>query len=385
MERLLISSFIDPAGMIYPKVNFLLSTSVSSLVASVSTMTIGHIQSIDLMLLAFALNGLSLGVIEGGSTVFVFQMWGTGAMPFIQAAYFMFGIGALAAPLLSEPFLILREPGDLMDGIEFGYSMAQSHQSHDSGTKFNLIIPYSILSGLMFCNAVIMLTVWWFNAETPEHPTRHSVKVTSGSVENGRSEGKMVVSKFWKVVVVALHLTLIHVYFGIDVGLASYLVTFVVMSDLRLTKTIGSHMTTMYWAAFTFTKLAAIVYIPWIGNRNSILLGLAVIMAGNAVLVPFAESSETMVWIGVALIGTGLSSIYACMLRYLEGFFPVTSTIGSLTSVAGVLGEFTFPALISLYIDQNPIVVIWVIAFSSCCIAILFPVIMLLCNMKLRI
>jgi hypothetical protein len=341
------------------------------------------------MLAAVAVNGISLGLIEGGSTVFVFHMWGREAMPFIQAAYFAFGLGALMAPLLSEPFLLIRKPGDLFEDMEFGYHVAQPHIVHEAGQKYNLIVPYSVLSAFMFCNAVVMLAIWFWYPQTPEHHSRITVDVSAEkSVETGVTGSgepeKQSNRKLWKFIVIVLHMIEIHLYFGIYVGLASYLVTFVVTSDLQLSKTTGSHMTTMYWSTFTFTKLAAILYIPFVGNRNSILLGLGVIVLGNMILIPFADSSEIALWIAVALIGAGLSAIYACMLRYLEGFFSITSTIGSLTSVAGVMGEFTFPAVISLFIDADPFVIIWVIAGSSMFMAVLFPIIMLLCNLKLK-
>lgn len=329
----------------------------------------------------FAVSGMSLGLIEGGSIVFVFHMWGSVAMPIIQTAYFMFGIGALAAPLLSQPFLLVTHPGDLMDGLEIGYRAAKSHEHlHDQGMECNLVVPYSVLAGLMLVNAVLMFLVWCWSPETPEHPSRIQVP-KEGSVVGMQEKTRSTV---WKAVVVMLHLLVVHLYFGVYVGLASYLSSFVVTSDLNLSKTEGAHMTTMFWSTFTFAKLVALAYTPWIGNRNSVLLGLSVMLTGSILLVLFAETSESLVWLAVALIGIGLSSIYACMLRYLENFFPVTSTIGSLTSVAGVLGEFTFPALISLFIDSTPIVVVWVVAASSVAMSALFPLIILLCNTKLK-
>lgn len=360
--------------MIYNRVNFLISTSVCSLIASLCTLAVGHLSSISLMLAAFSLNGVTLGIIEGGSTVFVFQMWGTTAMPFIQAAYFMFGIGALAAPLISQPFLITL-PADL-PGVDLDIE-----NDDRRGVHFNLIVPYAALAGLMFFNSVAMMFLWFFYPSTPEHSSRLTVSEPP-------ADGAVIlvhkkVRTTWKVIVITLHLIVIHLYFGVYVGLASFLVPFVVNSDLRLTKATGARMTTMYWSAFTFTKLIAMCFGQRIGHRNIVLAGISIMMTGSWILVHFAESNETMVWVGVALIGSGLSSIYACLLRYLESFFPVTSSIGSLTSVAGVMGEFTFPALISLFIEDDPVVVVWVVAVSSCLMLFFFPLIMLLCNTRL--
>lgn len=66
---------------------------------------------------------------------------------------------------------------------------------------------------------------------------------------------------------------------------------------------------------------------------------LGIIVLANVVLVPFGNTYEWALWSGVAILGVGMSSIWASIFGYLEEFFPVTSRMAASFTVAATFGE----------------------------------------------
>jgi FHS family Na+ dependent glucose MFS transporter 1 len=347
------------------------------MVCAVFTYLIGIMENIWLLLVVSMISFGCIGFVDGGTQVFFLHLWGKEAMPFIQLNYFLLGLGCLAAPLVAEPFLTNRD----------GHPIP----IHENGTivlqqmPFPVHYAYAVISASMVICCLLTLTAWWRDPDPSEHPSRNTNheadRLTDVSCHNRSSSNRYLA---WKVTAITLHLIFVHLYAGVEIGMGSFLVTFAVTSDLHLSKARGSYLTSMFWSTFTFMKLGAMIVIPYIGNSCNMLLGILIATTGSLILVPFASHDETMLWIGVALIGIGMSSVYACTFRYLEGFFPVTSLISGLTTFFFISGEFTFPFLISALIEHEPRFLLWVI--MSCCIVMLitYPLVMVICNSKLK-
>lgn len=174
-----------------------------------------------------------------------------------------------------------------------------------------------------------------------------------------------------------------HTYLGLEISFGSFLMTFAVNSSLKLSKATGAHLTTLFWSTFTFIRVITILVINRVGITAVLFTSLTVTLLANAILLPYGDTSELMLWIGVGMIGIGMSSVWACIFGFLEQFFPVTSVIGSLMIVAGVLGEFVFPVLISYFVKDYPKILLWVVLFCSVSTCCLFLLIYLICTLRL--
>ena len=71
-----------------------------------------------------------------------------------------------------------------------------------------------------------------------------------------------------------------------------------------------------------------------------LIIDLALIMASNAILLPFANHYEWALWVGSALMGFGVSSVYPTLWTFLEEILPVTSKMTSVVNVCASVGEF---------------------------------------------
>ena len=302
--------------------------------------------------------------------------------------------------------------------------------------QIRLIYPYSIIAAFLVLNASLCLAVWLKFPLTKPHPSRRQQQPDNSRIEMRTSRSSLCISSGsfsggvgienrafygsascvptttsaatddktgsrsqaatgglgspeyrssrmyarWKAVVVVLTLLFMHTYLGLEIAFGSFLTTFAVNSSLSLSKVDGAHLTTLFWSTFTLFRVATVFYIEVVGNERNIFASLTVILIANACLVPFGASNVTLLIIGVALIGIGISSVWACVFGFLEEHFPVTSLMSAFMIVAATLGEFVFPAVISAFIAKDPQILMWVTLFCSSAIAILFTAMATVCR-----
>ena len=358
--------------MIYPYTNFLLGTVVALTASACFTAAFAWIKTLWLLLLFFALNGACLGYFESGSNVYIIYLWGKETPPFMQSLQFMFGVGALLVPMIIKPFLIVRDESE-EDELKI-------NEYHPEDVQ--LWIPFTIIAAFLLFNAISVLIVWIKWPITDEHPSRIAQSTArTHPIISSRVNDKPY--QYWKITVIILCAMFMHIYLGLEISFGQFLMTFAHHSDLHLSKSIGAYMTTLFWATYTFTRIGTIMFIDKLGNARIIQISALVTLAANVPLVWFGNSSEPCLWAGVAMIGIGMSAVWACMFGFLEEFFPITSIIGSTLVVSAVLGEFVFPVIISSFVKDYPQVLLWVVLVCSILFPILFILIKFICDHKL--
>ena len=425
-------------GILYDKINILFFGAISMGFATVLTALLPHMSDLYWLLSLFFLNGCFLGAFEAASSMLLLHIWGKENGPFMQAFHFFFGIGSLVAPLIAQPFLVesdeLVETTTLVTDVDSGntttvtqlirsfYDMMTNETTTFSpeavsslqvnASDIQLVYPYSFVATILAFNAVFWLILWILRPETTEHPSRerNPPSVVGGNNDDSPvdKDGNMILQTidsgagkrtqlsdnvrestekslvFYKGIVITLTMMFMHIYYGLELTFGSFLVTFAVESNLNLSKKDGAQLTSLFWATFTFWRLTTIFYIEYIGNEMNILFALSVILVGNVILVPFANSSVLCLWIGVAFIGLGTSSIWSCVFGYLEEYFPVTSRIASSMIVSAIIGEFIFPLIISNFVADTPQIFLWVTLFCSLSLTIIFLFLVLVMRKKMK-
>ena len=355
-------------GLLSSRINYMFALSILFAFEFLSNMMVTFVGELPGLLFAFAVNGVCIGFVDGILNFIFLLLWGRQAMPFVQIAYFIMGCGMISAPVLSKLFLSVPLDEVVMVGVEF------TENSETRVTRLYLIV--AVFQGI---NAGIFLIVWFFYPETTDHPSR--LKQDTGEESESSDAGS---KRRWRIIVVILHLICMHVYYGVEVSFGSYLTAYSV--QIGLTKADGAQLTTLFWSTFTVFKAVAILYIPWIGYASNTLLGLTVMLVGSVLLLPFGGSSSSdtrLLSAGVGMTGTGLSVIYSSTLLFLEEYMPITGVLGSLMCVSVAMGEFTFPALISLFIESYPTMLMWTGLFSAVTMILAFSLIVVICRNKL--
>ena len=344
-------------GFLYPRVNVQLTMAVSLAIASCLTAYVPYTTSAAVLLPVICVAQVPLGMFEAAANMFLLHLWGKSVTPFMQGLHFAYGIGAIVAPLIAERFLARED---------------------DEGV--NLFVPYTIVAGYILLNALAFAVVWHIAPDTTAHPSREDAAAAEEA-----SQGTRKLSRGWKTVVVILCTIFAHLYMGMELSLGSYLPTFAVTSRLQLTKATGAHLVTLFWSAFTFTRILAIFLTERIGLEAIISGSLGLMLAASVMMTGFAEASSYVLWTGVAVFGVGISSIWASLFGFLEQQFAVSPRVSGLLVVAGILGEFVFPAIISSRIEANPFVLMIVVCVCCVTVCLIFAAVALIVRFKLRV
>jgi MFS family permease len=113
-------------------------------------------------------------------------------------------------------------------------------------------------------------------------------------------------------------------------------------------------------SCLTIGRLLAVFLSIVLKPHHIMYMTTVVIYAGIAILYFFANTSETMLWIGVASIGLGMSAVIGALYVFAEERIRVTGIVMSVFTVTGTIVSSGFPALIGHYIDQDPEILIYV-------------------------
>lgn len=361
----------------YDNYNFLVSTAALHVWYTIACLSIAFSDRLYSLLVAVFVCGFCFGCYEGNKLVFTIKLWGLSSTSFIQMQSFLVGVGNVLGPAIAAPFL--ENTATNSSGKDFAYRPHYFMSSFSPAIQESrLWIPFSTIAILMGLSALLIIGIWAFDPETPDHPSRRPVGIES-TQEAAQSWAR------WRRVVLVFHAIGVHFNFAVGLTMAQFLVEYVVKSRFHLSKETGAHMTTMYYVLYTVKNLVAILFIPYTGNGGNMILSSIGVIAGSVVLVFANQTNVLALWIGVGIVGFWAGAVYPSSIRYLEEFFPVTSSVGSITIIAVVAGEFTLPALVSFIIEDHPqyLVLITVacalISFAS------FLIEMLICNYKLKL
>ncbi|RWS26537.1 sodium-dependent glucose transporter 1-like protein [Leptotrombidium deliense] len=302
-------------------------------------------------------NGALIGI-----NVFILHLWGKKSPPFIQFAYFFYGLGAFIAPLLAEPFLLPVKFDDK--------NSTKVHVYTREDLKIHF--PYAMVSMYSTTVVIIFSIIYCLNRETKAH---------SSLAEKKSDDCKK--SKKTKIFAVLVAAFFIKIYFGIAISFGSFLAAFAVKCKLNLLKSTAAMLTSAFWGTFTLFRIPVTLAMNFIGIRNLIIFELFLMFCASIPLQLFGESNVTILWIAVVIMGCSLSSVFALVLGYLQQHIKLTNAVLSLFLISACVGEFLFPTILAKFIDQKPNVFTIICSVCTVSSSFVFVLLELVCR-KLR-
>ncbi|KAI1286388.1 hypothetical protein HDE_10978 [Halotydeus destructor] len=360
-------------GVLYDRLNPLLTIAVTSTTMGIFAILMPWATSLVSLLAMAFLCTLGGGMVDSCCNVTILHMWGTDTQPYMQAMHFAFGVGGLVVPLLASPFLYSGEV--LIEGVATNVTLAIENSC--SPEKLQVFIPYTMVGTSCILSAILFLYLFICHRQTDEH---HSRKVKAEEKKAAGDKDDL----FWtKKIVVSVTALFMFTLLGFEVGMGSFITSFAVMSDHHLTPQVGAYMTSLYWFTHTFFKLIFIPLIVKIGMYGNIILELSILILANVFIVPFGNSIVWCLWVGVALVGIALATLWAAVFVLLESYFPVTSGIASFLTVSACLGEWVYPVIMGYAMEADPQLFLWVIFACTVICCGLFALLSLICITKL--
>lgn len=253
--------------------------------------------TLGLMCGAFVLLGLAIGFVEVGTNTLLVWARAPTSAAMINALHFVFGVGALLAPLLVNRSLSARG---------------------------NARLAY-VVTALASVLAAAIVSL---------HATPSPVDVAD------HARGEVASNRL--LVAVSLFFAL---YVGIEVGFAGWIATYAQSVHLGSGSGTGAALTAVFWGAFTFGRLGGIAIASRV-RPVVLLLGSCALTVLAAVALVAARGSGAAVWVATIVFAFGLAPQFASMIAFASEHLPLTGSATSWFLAAAAIGGLTVPWLI---------------------------------------
>lgn len=159
----------------------------------------------------------------------------------------------------------------------------------------------------------------------------------------------------------ALHALLISLmaiffllYVGLEVTYGKLVLAFAVHGDLQLTQSTGLVIAVVFWGSFAAMRFAAIFFSSGFGPITMLLLNFVFCTLGTILLSTMASHTETALWVGTALLGIGLASVFPTGILWIERYIHVSNKVAAAFVVGASLGEIVCPVAVYRLMVNNP-------------------------------
>ncbi|RWS26088.1 sodium-dependent glucose transporter 1-like protein [Leptotrombidium deliense] len=334
--------------------------------------------------------GITVGVIEVGGNVKILNMWKKDGGPHMQALSFVWTAAAAVVPLMLVPFLSSKHDNlnckynatDCNSTVTENATMNTFNQTAEDAElikEFNdfehqtqIWIPYSLLGVSLIISGLVALIFGvkqMLRNRSRKTPIAEE-KNTETTVELIKHNDSDKTEKYYKIACVILGCLLLFIFYGFSDTTWQYWVTFVMFSDLKLSKKSGVFMLSAMNVSFAITNFLGIFIAAKVKPFKILIVLTSLLATGNIIHLLFANSSLTMLWIGAIVETIGFGCIYATVFNYLQRRVGITNTIGSfLVFAAWFANAMGYSVLIGHYIERYPMTLIYTNLMS---IAVIF-------------
>jgi len=298
--------------------------------------------SLFIMYAASFMKGLASGSLDTGGNVLLLRIWeGRDSGPYMHAIHFTFGIGAFLAPLISRPFLVNLEDAQHLNGSLEAGNLTQGEEVEGSlwtvKTLYPMVSAYPLLLSIVFIA---------FHVKDS--------KTAKKGVKKDDKEGENQLGKGFTIAIVATVSVLFFLYVGMEVAFGTYVSVFAVQSKLQFTRQQGADVTAVFWGTFAATRGLAI-FAAIVASPNMIMwTSFTISGIGSIILCIWGDTYPEALYVGTALLGIGMASIFATGFLWVERRMKVTARIGSAFLVASSSGADVFPLIVGQLVEDHP-------------------------------
>ena len=321
-----------------------------------------HLKYLWIFFAMSTLLSFASGSLDAGGNVLILDCWqDKDAGPYMHSIHFSFALGAFMAPLLAVPFLGNNSRKMLDENVTYieGKNVTLMEDTNGNPTKIPILYP---IIGF----AVILVSIGYFIAGC--------LLKSNASKSNVAHEEKPQKAKYdgktWTLLI--LISLFFFFYVGAEVSYGTFILTFAVKCDLKLSKTIGAEITSIFWGSFAFMRFASIFTALYLRPVHMMFLSFGLSLVGAVILVIFANESVLSLQIGSVCLGLGMASIYATGLLWLESYVKITNRIGAAMSVASGIGADVFPVIIGQYLTTYPMILMYVTSGTILLCSVMF-------------
>jgi len=259
-------------------------------------------QIVLLAMVMLFLGGAQAGVDVGGNTLLVW-LHRDKVPPFMNGLHLFWGVGSILAPILIAQVILVT------GGFAWGYWLIAL-----------LLLPVVVL-------------VW--RADSP-HALHHEPGAAPQVPVN------------WPLVILFMFFFLTFV--GAEGAYGGWIYTYAVATGIAA-PAVAAYMTSAYWGAFTFSRLASIPLSMRFRPRTLIIVDLIGCVIGLSLAV-LGDGSTVMIWLATLLFGASVATLFPLTMSFAAEVVTVTGQFTSLMFVGASLGGILIPWLIGQFFES---------------------------------
>ncbi len=298
---------------------------VALLALALLAISVPALGSLPLLLLAFGLIGVPLGVMDVGGNTLIVWLFRDDVPPYMNALHLSFGVGAFAGPLIFDRFAVATG---------------------------NAAITFWLFGVLM-----LPVAAWLTRLPSPDRP----------AIAQVTAEGSSLLRRYaWLVGLMAVFFFL---HMGAELAFGGWIYTYA--DDATGSATLARVINSAFWGGLVLGRLVAIPLALRLSPRTMLQLDLIGSVSSLALLILFPNSIPAL-WVGTIGFGISIASLIASSFNLAERRMPITSQVSATFLVGGSLGSMTLPWVVGqLFVPYGPISVMYVTATAmvAACLA----------------
>ena len=333
---------------------------VSLFATAISTSLVPSANTVAVLCLLFCTQGVAMGALDTIANVIVIYLWESEAGPWMQGLHAAFAVGAVISPLVIRLSQGLSESGNSIHAAFYSFAIVTA------------------LCGLYFC---------FVPTPKPRQPspslnndggaltdTSKSISHADPTVSTGSGAGASKVrsgsrwcSYHFKIIFTTG--ALLGIYVGAETGFGGFVILFG-CNHYGLSEADGQYINALFFGCLTLGRLVGIPLSRCISVTKQLSIDLALAAIGCIILlvgVDFKERSITtanatldgahdereassiFLWIGAAVFGSGLGTIFPCAVLQAEAFTDLSGRAASVLMVGAAIGEMLVPLAIGVW------------------------------------
>jgi len=135
-------------------------------------------------------------------------------------------------------------------------------------------------------------------------------------------------------------------YVGLEVTYGQLVVAFAVHGDLHLAQSTGLMIAVVFWGSFAAMRFACIFFSSGFGPMTMLVLNFVFCTVATVLLSAVASRMETALWVGTALLGIGLASVFPTGILWIERYIHVSNKVAAAFVMGASIGEMVCPVVV---------------------------------------
>ncbi|XP_013395625.1 sodium-dependent glucose transporter 1A [Lingula anatina] len=392
-------------GVLFDHTNHQLFLGLVMAAAGVATLLIPFATEISLLATSLAVHGIAMGCLDTGGNALCLSLWGKKSGPYMQSLHFAFGIGAVLAPAMVDPLLSGRKSSLPQNGTRYNttfidvVSLARWHPEGNetdtahvvpyvSGRTYNISFDnmgddgneedmwtesriqyafFAITTYLFICSIFFFVSCFQdSDSSTYKRQDQKRQSDCSDTALKTRSH-----SLRFKIPFLCLLIFFYLLIAGLDIAFGAFITTFA-FDVLHWPKEKAANLSTVYWGSLAAVRGVSIIVSKFLNSSVMIISDLLLLITSLFAMVFLIEKFEFAMWIGTAMSGIGLASLYAAGISWAERYIHISGKISALFSIGGGAGKFVFPPLIGHFFHVNGMSFIYICLSSSVVNSVLY-------------